>query len=81
MTLFFGILKNKNFSKNHTRRSAIKFCVDPIFVGSELIGNRTSYEQNTVYIKYDDDGDDEMMVMMVMMFIIVIIIVLISLVI
>ena len=47
------------FSKNHTRRSAIKFCVDPIFVGSELIGNRTSYDQNTFYIKYDYDDDED----------------------
>ena len=53
MTLFFLNIIIIIFSKNHTRRSAIKFCVDPIFVGSELIGNRTSYDQNTFYIKHD----------------------------
>ena len=50
MTLFFWKNIKIIFSKNHTRRSAIKFCVDPIFVGSELIGNRTSYDQNTFYM-------------------------------
>ena len=56
-------LLNFNFSKKHMFlkimfvrpkngpiRSAIKFCVDPIFVASELIGNRTSYDQNIFYI-------------------------------
>ena len=40
-------------SKNHNRRSGIRFCVHPISVFSELVGNPTSYDQNTFYMKFD----------------------------
>ena len=41
--------KLKKRLQNCPIRSGIKFCIDPIFVGSELIWNRTSYDQNTFY--------------------------------
>ena len=38
-------------SKNHTRRSGMKFRVDPSAERLKLIWNRTSYDQKTFYVE------------------------------
>ena len=57
--VIFEINQKKNRLKNGPIRSGIKFCIDPIFVASELIWNRTSYDQNTFYEKIEKNDKKE----------------------